>query len=100
MEGFSCNRPRPFFCDRALAAELKSASSVLADDARLIALRKLARSYRDAAPALFLVEQVDLYAHAPHISHMKLRNRVPAYEAIMPARVARNATKEANREIR
>jgi peptide/nickel transport system substrate-binding protein len=94
MEGFSCNRPRPFFCDRALAAELKAASAVLAEDARLAALRKLARSYRDAAPALFLVEQVDLYSHTPQITHLKLRNRVPVYETIMPARVARTPTKE------
>jgi peptide/nickel transport system substrate-binding protein len=48
-------------------------------------MRKLARSYRDAAPALFLVEQVDLYAHAPRIANMRLRNRVPVYETIVPA---------------
>jgi peptide/nickel transport system substrate-binding protein len=85
MESFSCNRPRPFFCDRALAGELKAASTIIAEDARLAALRKLARAYREAAPALFLVEQVDLYAHAPHIGNTQLRNRVPVYENIEPA---------------
>jgi peptide/nickel transport system substrate-binding protein len=88
MESFSCNRPRPFFCDRALASELKAVSTILGEDARLEAMRKLARSYRDAAPALFLVEQVDLYAHAPRIANMRLRNRVPVYETIVPATAA------------
>ena len=44
-----------------------------------------ARAYQDAAPALFLVEQVDLYAHAPRTANVRLRNRVPIYEAIVPA---------------
>jgi peptide/nickel transport system substrate-binding protein len=102
MEGFSCNRPRPFFCDRALATELKSASTMLDEHARLEAMRKLARSYRDAAPALFLVEQVDLYAHAPRIANTRLRNRVPVYETIVPATASqRVSSKEgSNREVR
>lgn len=85
MESFSCNRPRPFFCDRSLANQLETASTILDDDARLAALRHVARSYREAAPALFLVEQVDLYAHSPGVANMRLRNRVPVYEAIVPA---------------
>lgn len=85
MEGFSCNRPRPFFCDRSLAQELRMASTILDENARLAALRTVARSYRQAVPALFLVEQVDLYAHSPRVANMRLRNRVPVYEAIVPA---------------
>lgn len=84
MEGFSCLRPRPFFCDRALAADLKAASTITAEAERLAALRRVARGYRDAAPALLLVEQVDLYAHAPNIASARLRNRVPVYESIVP----------------
>ena len=84
MESFSCNRPRPFFCDRELAAQLKVANSILDDTDRLTAMRKLARAYRETAPALFLVEQVDLYAHSPQFSNVRLRNRVPVYEAIAP----------------
>jgi peptide/nickel transport system substrate-binding protein len=86
MEGFSCLRPRPFFCDRALADQLKAASTVIDDEPRLAALQRVARSYRDAAPALLLVEQVDLYAHAQDIANIRLRNRVPVYESIVPAR--------------
>jgi peptide/nickel transport system substrate-binding protein len=84
METFSCNKPRPFFCDPALAQQLREASTILDEDARLAALRKLARAYHDAAPALFLVEQVDLYAHRPELGNVRLRNRVPIYEAITP----------------
>ena len=85
MESFSCNRPRPFFCDRTLAVQLKASSKILADDERLTAMRKMARSYREASPALFLVEQVDLYAHSPRIANAQLRNRVPVYEILVPS---------------
>jgi len=84
MESFSCNRPRPFFCDRTLASQLKAASTILDEEERLTAMRRLAHAYKDAAPALFLVEQVDLYAHAPHLTNVHLRNRVPIYEQIVP----------------
>ena len=84
MESFSCNRPRPFFCDRALAGQLKAANTILNDADRLAAMRGLAHAYQEAAPALFLVEQVDLYAHSPLFFNVRLRNRVPVYEAIAP----------------
>ena len=100
MESFSCNRPHPFFCDRNLAAQLKAASAVIPHDARQAALQSLARAYRDAAPALFLVEQIDLYAHAPHLASVRLRNRVPIYEAITVSAAAPPNDEGANREIR
>jgi peptide/nickel transport system substrate-binding protein len=83
METFSCNRPQPFFCDRELAQQLREATGIMAEDARLAAMRRLARAYHDAAPALFLVEQVDLYSHRPQLDNVRLRNRVPIYEAIV-----------------
>lgn len=86
MESFSCNRPKPFFCDRALAGQLRQASVLLDEGARLAAMQGLARAYQQAAPALFLVEQVDLYAYSPRVANVRLRNRVPIYEAIEPAR--------------
>ncbi|MEO8751129.1 MAG: ABC transporter substrate-binding protein [Casimicrobiaceae bacterium] len=82
METFSCNRPKPFFCDRELAKRLREAASILSEDERLVAMRALARDYHDAAPAIFLVEQVDLYAHRPQLVNVHLRNRVPIYEDI------------------
>jgi peptide/nickel transport system substrate-binding protein len=90
METFSCNRPRPFFCDRDLAQQLREATRILPQDERLSAMRRLARAYHDAAPALFLVEQVDLYAHQPNLSNVRLRNRVPVYDAIVPSRSGEN----------
>jgi peptide/nickel transport system substrate-binding protein len=93
MENFSCNRPKPYFCDRVLADQLKAASSLLDEDARRDAMRGLARAYHDAAPALFLVEQVDLYAHSPTVTNVRLRNRVPIYEDITPV-ASHTATKE------
>lgn len=82
MESVSCRRPRPFFCDHVLAQLLEEAMQILSEDERLLAMQRLARAYHEAAPALFLVEQVDLYAHRPDLRHVRLRNRVPMYEEI------------------
>ena len=82
MESFSCKRPKPFFCDRPLAAELKAASQIMDAGAREAAMRALSARYHEAAPALFLVEQVDLWGYRPGLSGFKVRNRVPVYEDI------------------
>jgi peptide/nickel transport system substrate-binding protein len=82
MELFSCARAKPFFCDRDLTAELERAKRILPEDERRVALQALSRRYREAAPALFLVEQIDLYAHAPHLTNVRISNRVPVYREI------------------
>ncbi|MEX2149739.1 MAG: ABC transporter substrate-binding protein [Steroidobacteraceae bacterium] len=83
MESVSCRRPKPFFCDRELAAELERAMRILPDQERLAAMRRVGRAYHEAAPALFLVEQFDLYSHQPELKQVRVRNRVPIYEAIV-----------------
>lgn len=82
MELFSCARAKPFFCDRALTAELERVKRIVPEDERRTAMQALSKRYRDAAPALFLVEQIDLYAHAPGLTNVTIRNRVPAYAEI------------------
>lgn len=82
MESFSCRRARPFFCEPALAEELARVSAITDDTAREAAMQKLSRSFHDAAPALFLVEQFDLFAHHPSLTGLRMRNRVPVFEAL------------------
>ncbi len=84
MEGASCRRPRPFFCDRELTRQLEEAMRIIPEEERLTAMRRVSRAYHEAAPAIFLVEQVDLYAHHPQYTHVRVRNRVPVYEAMQP----------------
>jgi peptide/nickel transport system substrate-binding protein len=85
MELFSCGRAKPFFCDRELTAELDRVKRILPEEERRAAMQQLARRYREAAPALFLVEQIDLYAHAPHLANVRIANRVPVYREIVAA---------------
>jgi peptide/nickel transport system substrate-binding protein len=82
MESVSCRRPKPFFCDRGLAQQLEEAMRILPEDERQNAMRHVGRAYHEAAPALFLVEQFDLYSHQPELTGVRVRNRVPVYEAI------------------
>jgi peptide/nickel transport system substrate-binding protein len=85
MEIFSCKRPKPFFCDPGLTRQLNEMEQILPEAERLEAMRQVARAYHDAAPSLFLVEQLDLYAHQPELRGVQVRNRVPVYDAISPA---------------
>ncbi len=82
LESFSCKRPNAFFCDNALADMLTNASQLGNDTARAAAMAELAQRYHDAAPALFLVEQVDMFAHRPGLAGVRIINRVPALEQI------------------
>lgn len=82
MEDFSCGRRVPFFCDEAITAELNAAREIMDDDQRLAAYQALGRRYRDAAPSVFLIEHQDLFAYGPQVSQVKIRHRVPVYEAM------------------
>lgn len=84
MELFSCNRARPFFCDRELTRELDRVKRILPEQEREAEMRRLARAYQQAAPALFLVEQIDLYAYQPGLEGVVVRNRVPVYDLVRP----------------
>lgn len=84
MELFSCGRRQPFFCDRALTAQLERVKRILPEDERRRAMQALARAYQEAAPALFLVEQIDLYAYQPGLEGVVIENRVPVYDLIRP----------------
>ena len=82
MESFSCRRAKPFFCEPALGEELARVSAIANDAAREAAMQTLSRRFHEAAPALFLVEQFDLFAHHPRITEMRVQNRVPVFEDI------------------
>lgn len=84
MELFSCHRARPFFCDRELTRELDRVKRILPEKEREAAMQGLARAYQQAAPALFLVEQIDLYAYQPGLDGVVIENRVPVYDLIHP----------------
>jgi peptide/nickel transport system substrate-binding protein len=84
LENFSClKRPKPFFCDPALAAAITAAGSELDPAKRETMLLSLAAAHQQAAPALFLLEQIDLIGSGPRVvGPVLVANRVPVYEAL------------------
>lgn len=80
MEDFSCNRAKPFFCDRAITAQLDKAKQLMDEGERLKAFQALGRAYHDAAPSVFIIEQRDVVAFNPDIQNFRMRQRVPGYE--------------------
>lgn len=82
MEYYSCRKRNPFFCDPALAARLESANQEFDPARRSELLRELSRAYHDAAPSIFIVESVDVFAASPRVGGLAIANRVPVYERI------------------
>jgi len=80
MEYFSCRKRNPFFCDPALAERLEAVNEEFDPVRRAGLLRELSRAYHDAAPAIFLVESLDVFAMDARIGGFRIANRVPVYE--------------------
>lgn len=81
MEVFSCLRAASFFCDPDIAEALEATNLIQDEDERLRAIQALGRVYLEAAPSVFLLETVDLYARRPGLE-VTIRNRVPDYGRI------------------
>jgi peptide/nickel transport system substrate-binding protein len=82
MEVYSCLKPTPFYCDRAITAQLVAAGEEMNLERRETLLKALSRTYRDDAPALFLNETVDLFGVSAKVAGLEIRNRAPAYHLI------------------
>ena len=82
MEYFSCARPNPFFCDREISGRLAEAAAEFDEARREALLKELSRLYREAAPAIFLVEQIMTWGAHPRVGNLKIVNRIYQYEKI------------------
>lgn len=84
MEIYSCLSPSPvpIFCDRGMSNRLAAASEELDSAKREARLKALGREYRDAAPAIFLTETLDLFGVSQKVQGFEVRNRAPAYHKI------------------
>lgn len=89
MEYFSCRKRNPFFCDPVLADRLETVNEEFDPERRAALLRELSRAYREAAPAIFLVETVDVFAMDAGVGGFKIANRVPVYEDLLWTRQSR-----------
>ncbi len=82
MEIYSCLRPGAFTCDKAMTEKLVVANEQMDVDKRMAELNELAKLYHDAAPMIYLNDQVDLFGVSPKLEGFALVNRVPAYDKI------------------
>jgi len=89
MEYFSCRKRNPFFCDTGLTERLEAVNEEFDPLRRAALLRELSRAYHDAAPAIFLVETVDVFAMSPRVAGFRIANRVPVYEGLGWTRMPR-----------
>jgi len=82
MEYYSCARPVPFFCDQAMSEKLVAAAGEFDVRKREALLQELSREYRQAAPTIFLVEQVLTWGAHARVDNLSIANRVYAYDKI------------------
>src|SRR5262249_13042750 len=82
LEIYSCLRPKPFFCDKALTAKLVASNEQIDPDNRIAQLGELMKLYHDAAPMIYLNDQFDLFGVSRKLEGFALINRTPAYDRI------------------
>ncbi len=82
IEYYSCAKRLPFFCDPDVMPLIAQASGELDAERRERILHTLAEQLHVLAPALFLVEQMDLFAHRRDVGGLVIANRVPLYERL------------------
>ena len=81
-ENFVCKPKGAFYCDAAQSALLKSAGVEFDSKKRLAILKDLAVKVTASAPALYLVQQIDLYGIGKGTTGFSATNRAIAYENI------------------
>jgi peptide/nickel transport system substrate-binding protein len=82
LRPYSCDNPAPFYCDQEMSAASSDAVEELDFTDRLALLDALAVKFHDAAPAIFLTEQFDLFAISRQVKGFAVSGRVPVYENI------------------
>ncbi|NKB44264.1 MAG: hypothetical protein GKS03_08305 [Alphaproteobacteria bacterium] len=82
MEYYSCAKPMPFFCHEALMPLLHETGIIFNEDERLNRLQALSRSYRDLAPAIFILEVSEIAVVSESVRNYRVRTRVPVYEEL------------------
>ena len=81
-EIFVCKPVGAFYCDAAQDALVKKAATELDAKKRLAILKDIAVKVTASAPALYIVEQIDLYATGKEVRGFSAENRSIAYEKI------------------
>ncbi len=79
---FVCKAVGAFYCDSTEDALVKKAATELDSKKRLAILKDIAVKVTASAPALYIVEQIDLYATGKGVRGFSAENRSIAYEKI------------------
>ncbi len=79
---FVCKPTGAFYCDASQAALLKSASEEFDSKKRLAILKDVAVKVTASAPALYIIEQIDLFGLGKGVSGFAVANRAISYENI------------------
>lgn len=75
MRRFSCLAFTEYFCEPTLTPLLEAARTAPTLEEREHILRSTARGYKDAAAALFLVQQAEVIGLSPRLKNVRRRNR-------------------------
>lgn len=82
MEYYSCAKPVPFFCHEVLMSSLNATGAEFNAEKRHSMLQGLSKTYREMAPAIYILEVSEVAVIADHVRNYRVRTRVPVYEAL------------------
>ncbi|MEO0998464.1 MAG: hypothetical protein AAFX58_13185, partial [Pseudomonadota bacterium] len=83
LEIFSCLKRNPFYCDEEATRLVSALAREMEPSERDRLLRRAAEVYRTNLPALFLVEQVDIFGASCAVAGLRVANRTPLYEQLL-----------------
>jgi peptide/nickel transport system substrate-binding protein len=72
MRQFSCLNPNPWYCDRAVQAEIETAQNATDLATRERLTRAVMQRYHEEAPVLYLYEQLRLFGLGPRVKDFRV----------------------------
>ncbi len=82
IETYSCALRAAFFCEPEVMPAIAEIAAELDPERRTTLLQDLAVTLHDIAPALFLIEQIVIYATNERVEHLEIANRTPVYDTL------------------
>ncbi|MEQ8509902.1 MAG: ABC transporter substrate-binding protein [Rhodospirillaceae bacterium] len=80
LEYFSCLRPKPFFCDEALADDIRLSRTQADPEIRDATLQQIMSAMRELAPAIWLTNTAQITASNPKLTNVKMGSRGLKFE--------------------
>jgi len=85
IEIFSCKKPGVFFCEPSLMPRINASHGMFNTEERENTLQELSQQMHDLAPAIFLIQLVDIVSVSSQLGPLVFRHKQLAVDQLSPA---------------